>query len=282
MHRLLLYLFIPIFILSACKKAGKGQEESESDTFVSVILVKPLGIIENRIEIKEGTYIPLYGGKDKNIKVNGFKIDATPVTNANYLTFVKANPQWQRSQVKKIFADGNYLNHWLNDTTLGDGMLPNSPVTNVSWFAAKAYCQSLNCRLPTLDEWEYVAMADEATYDARENESYNQYILNWYEKQKTYKNEIGKTPKNVWGVYDLHGLVWEWVDDFNGVLVGGESRGNAQQDKNLFCASGALGASDLMNYAAFMRYAFRGSLKANYNIQNLGFRTVSKEETKEK
>ena len=84
----------------------------------------------------------------------------------------------------------------------------------------------------------------------------------------------GKTNKNIWGVYDLHGLVWEWTLDFNSVLISGESRKDVDTDRDLFCAGGAVGAKDLMNYAAFMRYAFRGSIKANYSIQNLGFRCV--------
>jgi sulfatase modifying factor 1 len=42
--------------------------------------------------------------------------------------------------------------------------------------------------------------------------------------------------------------------------------------RNLFCGSGALGASSFDDYAAFMRYAFRSSLKAHYTVPNLGFR----------
>ena len=42
----------------------------------------------------------------------------------------------------------------------------------------------------------------------------------------------------------------------------------------LYCGSGAVGASDFENYAAFMRYAFRSSLEARYTVANLGFRGV--------
>ncbi len=223
--------------------------------------------------IKKGEYVPLYGSNKGTVSVSDFEMDVYPVTNKQYAAFVKRFPQWQKSSIKKIFADANYLHSWAGDTTLGESMTPNASVTNVSWFAAKAYCACVGKRLPTLDEWEYVAMADETTADARTKKSFNQYILDWYEKPGTFKNEIGKTYKNYWGVYDTHGLVWEWTSDFNSVMISGESR-NEGKDNALFCGSGSIGAKDLMNYAALMRYAFRGSLKANYAVQNLGFRCV--------
>ena len=117
-------------------------------------------------------------------------------------------------------------------------------------------------------------MANENLADARTLETYNEYILGWYEKPKTFNNNIGSTFKNYWSVYDSHGLVWEWTSDFNSVLISGESRKDVDKDSNLFCGSAAVGATDLMNYAAFMRYAIRGSLKAKYSMKNLGFRCV--------
>lgn len=228
---------------------------------------------DSMVKIEGGEFIPLYGTKTE-IPVGDFRMDVYPVTNAQFLEFVKKRPEWKRSKVKKLFADENYLKGWKNDETLGESMLANAPVTNVSWYAAKNYCECQGKRLPTVDEWEYVAMADETSPDAREKESYNKFILGWYETPKTFKNPIGNTFKNYWGVYDLHGLVWEWTLDFNSVLISGESRGGKTGENNLFCGAAAVGATDLMNYAAFMRYAFRGSMKANYSIKNLGFRCV--------
>jgi sulfatase modifying factor 1 len=62
------------------------------------------------------------------------------------------------------------------------------------------------------------------------------------------------------------------VADFNSIIMAGDSRSNSAINRDLFCASGALAAIDKENYAAYMRYAFRGSLKAKYTVSNLGFR----------
>ena len=224
--------------------------------------------------IKGGTYTPLYGRDSLQVTIRDFEMDVYPITNKQYLEFVKKYPKWKRSQVKKLFADGNYLMEWTSDEILGGSQSLNAPITNISWFAANDYCECQGKRLPTIDEWEYVAMANKTMADARTLKTYNAYILSWYEKPKTFNNNIGSTFKNYWNVYDLHGLVWEWTSDFNSVLVSGESRKDVDNDSNLFCGSAAIGATDLMNYAAFMRYATRGSLKAKYTMKNLGFRCV--------
>nr|WP_139957311.1 formylglycine-generating enzyme family protein [Flavicella sediminum] len=229
--------------------------------------------------VKGGSYIPLYGVDTVLVKVPSFFMDVYPVTNQDYVQFVKDNPKWKKSKVIQLFAEENYLRHWQNDEEIGVENLPVEPVVNISWFAANAYCECQGKRLPSIDEWEYVAMANEKMADARKLKSYNEFILAWYEKPKPKNNPIGSTFKNYWGIYDLHGLVWEWTSDFNSVLVSGESRKDVDTDTNLFCGSAAIGATDLMNYAAFMRYAIRGSLKANYVMKNLGFRCVKTADT---
>ena len=250
------FRLILVFLVIGCSNNVLGQSENEMVT------------------VTGGSFIPLYGTDSATVVVRDFKMDIYPVTNSEYLAFVIKYPKWKKSKIIRLFSDESYLVKWEDDTTLGTNFLPNSPVTSVSWFAAKAYCECQGKRLPTVDEWEFAAMADENIPDARILPEYNQKILTWYEAPKTFKNTIGSTFKNYWGIYDLHGLVWEWTLDFNSVLMSGESRKDVDKDTNLFCGSAAVGASDLMNYAAFMRYAFRGSIKANYTGRNLGFRCV--------
>ncbi len=54
--------------------------------------------------------------------------------------------------------------------------------------------------------------------------------------------------------------------------MGDDSRSNEAINRELFCAAGAASAANIKDYPAFMRFAFRGSLKANYIVSNLGFR----------
>lgn len=227
------------------------------------------------VTIQGGVYEPLYGGLNPEVQVQSFNVDQYPVTIAQYEAFVRANPEWRRSRVKPIYADKMYLHRWVSDTLAGPEFLPNSPVTEVSWFAAKAYCKWRNKRLLSTDEWEYVAMASETASDARRDSLFNLRIISWYERPNTHLNAVGQNTPNKWGVYDLNALVWEWVSDFNSIIMTGESRSDNALERNLFCAAGSVGASDLMNYAAFMRYAFRGSIKARYCMKNLGFRCGS-------
>ena len=226
----------------------------------------------NMQKVKGGNFVPLYGSDSSGVFVNDFLLDIYPVTNQEFLDFVKKYPKWKKSKVLRLFADKNYLSKWKNDTELGEMVSSQAAITNVSWYAAKEYCACQGKRLPSMDEWEFAAMASPTQANAQRDSVFNQQIIEGYELPKTYKKNIGSTYKNYWGIWDMHGLVWEWTSDFNSVLISGESRQDVDTERNLFCGSAAVNASNLMDYAAFMRYAFRGSIKANYSIQTLGFR----------
>lgn len=210
----------------------------------------------------------------KPIEVSAFEIQADPVTNREWLVFVKSNPEWRKSKIARVFADDQYLKQWRGDLVLAQGVLEDAPVTHVSWFAAREYCESLGLRLPTLAEWEYVAAADGQKADATRDPIFLQKMLDWYSKPQDEKGlaPVGKSVPNFYGVRDLHGLIWEWVDDFNSNMVTGESRSGNSLDKDLFCGAGGMSGGDKENYAAFMRFAFRSSLKAKFTTWNLGFR----------
>ena len=232
---------------------------------------------KNMVYIQGGTYVPLYSLDSGKVKVTSFYMDKFPVTNSDYEFFVAQYPEWLKEKVKPIYADKKYLHHWQYANKLGKDSvsLKKSPVVNVSWFAAKKYCECQGKRLPTVAEWEFVALASETKKNASNDKVFYQKILDWYGNASTDKlPNVGKKFKNVYGVYDIHGLVWEWNLDFISALATRDSRDGNNLDKNEFCGAGGKGAKNPGNYAAFMRYAMRSSLKANYNIPNVGFRCV--------
>lgn len=219
------------------------------------------------------------------IEVAAFALDVRPVSNADFLAFVTAHPAWRRDAVKRVHADPGYLSHWAEATALGPpgaDNRPDQPVTRVSWYAAKAYCAARGQRLASEAEWELAAAASESVADARGDEAFQQRILGWYARPASrLLPNAGAGAPNLYGVRDLHGLVWEWVYDFNNTMVTGDNRERGSPDKQMFCGAGALAASDDADYASFMRYAFRSSLGAAFTARSLGFRcarTVTKED----
>ncbi|MDO4877740.1 MAG: formylglycine-generating enzyme family protein [Neisseria sp.] len=222
-------------------------------------------------EVKAGTYRPMYLAPDAPLtKVADFKMDKLPVTNAQFAEFVKNNPQWQRGKVSSKQSDQHYLSHWVKD---GSGYAPkaedaNKPVTFVSWFAANAYCTAQGKHLPTINQWEYAGQASELKPNGATEKAYKDTILNWYAQgsRQGLRDVGGRTP-NYWGIYDMHGLIWEWTEDFNSSLLN-----SGGVDSSMFCSGASAGATDPSNYAAFLRYGFRTSLQSKFSIHNLGFR----------
>jgi len=222
-----------------------------------------------------GVLRPLYAPASEvtEIRVPAFDLDRVPVTNGDFLAFVEARPRWRRDRMARVFAEEGYLAHWASPTTLGGGVAPDQPVTHVSWFAAKAYCTAQRKRLPTESEWELAAAAGVRGPEGAGEPGFRERILSWYARPtpKTLP-PVGREPPNYWGVLDLHGLVWEWVLDWNGTLVSNDSREGKTGDRLPYCGTGAVAAGDKEDYATFMRIAFRSSLEAHYTTANLGFR----------
>jgi formylglycine-generating enzyme required for sulfatase activity len=230
---------------------------------------------EAMVLIPAGKYVPLLRGKDvpATIDVAPFRLDVRPVTNAEFLAFVTAEPRWRRSQVPGLFADPGYLAEWAGDLELGPQAPADAPVVRVSWFAARAYAKWRGARLPTTAEWERAASVGFATADGASEPAYRAFVLDWFARPNPSPwPAAGRGRPNFLGVRDLTGLVWEWVSDFNSALVTGESRADTGLDRDLFCGAGSVGSRDVADYAAFMRMGFRSSLNARYVVPNLGFR----------
>lgn len=236
------------------------------------------------IGFADGGYIRIPKGDFKSVlkyddikgkqKVVAFELMKLPVSNTQFLEFVKKNPQWQRGKVPSVFAEPKqYLSNWQGPLLLGTKAKPLQPVTQVSWFAATAYCEAQHARLPTWTEWEYVAAADRTRRDARSDPAWREQMLSWYAKpSNTPLALVGQTPVNMYGIQDINGLIWEWTEDYSAMLVSGDNRTQSDPDKAKFCGAGALSVDDRENYAVMMRVAMLSSLEAVNSTSNLGFR----------
>jgi formylglycine-generating enzyme required for sulfatase activity len=226
-----------------------------------------------------GVYQPLYAASpdERTVSVKAFWLDRKPVTNDKFLAFVRSHPAWRRDQVKRLFADQGYLAHWESVDALGKGVRPSSPVTGVSWFAAKAYCAARSARLPTEREWELAALASESRADGSNDPRWLARILSFYSEPTAGSSlrDVGAGKPSFWGIYDMHGLIWEWVYDFGASLVAADSREKDDAEPNRFCGASGADARNPSDYASFMRVAFRSSLQASFTTTRLGFRCAA-------
>jgi len=137
--------------------------------------------------------------RQHHVTVDGFYIMKYTVTNEQFKTFVDAT---------------GYKTEWIPG---GGNKLP---VNNVSWNDANAYCEWLSktkCwtfRLPTEAEWEYACRAgSEGAYCFGNDETkLTEYA--WFDQNSKTIHEAGKKKPNKYGIYDMHGNLWEWCGDW--------------------------------------------------------------------
>lgn len=217
--------------------------------------------------LPQGSYSPLYAAKGaERVSVRRFALDTEPVTRGEFLEFVRRNPEWRRSAVKRTAADAGYLSDWSGDLSAGRTDDLRRPVTSVSRNAALAYCAARGKRLPTTGEWEYAAAASETKRDAARDKGFISRLIGFYTRRTgTRIPAIGNSPANAYGVRDMHELVWEWT-------AAQMHESHAGHGNHMYCASSAIGAADPSNYAAFMRYAVRSGLSDKSTMKTLGFR----------
>ncbi|MGB0132405.1 formylglycine-generating enzyme family protein [Dokdonella sp.] len=227
------------------------------------------------VDIPAGAFQSVLPTADTPLDVNvaALQMRVEPVTQSEFLDFVIAHPEWRRDQVPVVFAESRYLEQWPKVDAIGSEQ-SRQPVTRVSWFAAQAFCENEGGRLPTWHEWEYVAAADATRTDARADPEWRNRILSWYSSSSASAPADIGGEANAYGVRDMHGLAWEWVDDFNALIVSADNREQGDPDTTKFCGAGALSMQDRDNYAVLMRIAMLSSLQAADVTGNVGFRCV--------
>ena len=211
-------------------------------------------------------------GVAADAKLAPFQLRSRLVTNAEFAAFVRQHPEWQRGTAPALFVAPAYLSGWRSPTDYSP-MAADAPAIHVSWFAAQAYCESEHARLPRWYEWEFAAAGDATRADARDDEAWLAAILHWYaDAGKNTPRSVASTPANFYGIHDLHGLVWEWVEDYSGLFVNADSRAKGEQKLLDYCGGAAATLADRRNYAILMRLALLSAMEANQDGGNLGFR----------
>ncbi len=100
----------------------------------------------------------------------------------------------------------------------------NHPVENISWNDAKAFIEKLNrsedtdkYRLPTEAEWEYACRAGSPTGYSFGSSDLQASAYAWYSSNSSKQTHpVAEKKPNAWGLYDMHGNVWEWCEDWYG------------------------------------------------------------------
>jgi len=214
-------------------------------------------------------------GAAAKIAIARFAMRVEPVTNAEFLAFVRDHPRWQRGKVPALLAGPDYLGAWQAPLALGPNAPQTRPVTDVSWFAARAYCDTEHARLPTWYEWEYVAAADTTRADARRDPARNQQLLAAIlDTAGTRPNDIGQRGANIYGVRDINRLIWEWTDDYAAMFPNADARVPGIGALLALCGGSALAFHDKTQFALMMRVAALTALKPADGAQRLGFRCV--------
>jgi formylglycine-generating enzyme required for sulfatase activity len=210
-----------------------------------------LGSKENEIQHEVTITKPFYIGK-------------YPVTQAQYQIVMGNNPSYFQSE--KV---GN-LNHL-------------HPIETVSWDNASEFCNRLSTlpnarnrvglyRLPTEAEWEYACRAGSTTAFSFGINPSGLSDFGWFdENSENVTHPVGQKKPNVWGLYDMHGNVWEWCNDYYGEyskVAVKDPTGPSQGSYRVF-----RGGS--WNFeAAFCRSAYRIRLEPFNRDSDVGFRVV--------
>jgi formylglycine-generating enzyme required for sulfatase activity len=201
-----------------------------------------------------------------------FAVGKYPVTVAQYLMAGKAGNKYHY----QTGSDDRYRE--MGKALFGD----KHPIVGISWDDAKAWLQWLNAnmldkaggyRLLSEAEWEYAARAGNNTRWGHGDDEAALAKYAWYEKNSNGEmHEVGGKLANAFGLHDMHGNVWEWVEDgWHKDYLGAPDDGSAwvtdSSNENRVLRGGSWKSTP-----DGLRSACRGNDKPIYRNNNVGFR----------
>jgi formylglycine-generating enzyme required for sulfatase activity/tRNA A-37 threonylcarbamoyl transferase component Bud32 len=262
--------------MTLVQQPSKPQADTTINTTAkSPELKSEIQIAPNTIDPKETTasrggyvLVGIPGGKfpmginSENVphpvQIKPFYLGKYEVTVEEYGLFLKANPD--DSKNKPDDWDDQIRN-------------PKLPVTKVSWNDAQAYCKWAGLRLPSEAEWEWTARAGTATRFWSGDKDADLKRAGWYNGNSDGRlHTVGEKEPNPFGLFDMHGNIWEWVeDDWHYDYSGAPTDGSAWVNKQWAVFRVARGGSfgfDAVN----CRSATRNRVVPGLRNDNLGFR----------
>ncbi len=162
---------------------------------------------------------------------------------------------------------------------------PNHPAVYISWYDVQDFIAKLNeaektnaYRLPTEAEWEYACRAGTKTAfsfdDDRKIDEYAWTGKNTYDLGNMFAQAVGQKKPNPWGLYDMHGNVWEWVQDYYGPYENKtqiDPKGPESGNMRVFRGG------SFYYLPNFTRSAYRGYNSPKHKLFNLGARLAKSE-----
>jgi formylglycine-generating enzyme required for sulfatase activity len=206
------------------------------------------------------------GGYDSEKPIHHVRIDYDFAVGKFEVTFA----QWDTCLVS-----GGCRDYQPENDARGRG---ERPVINLSWGDAKAYVEWLggrtgkDYRLLSEAEWEYVARAGTTT----------EYSWgNHFDPAKAHNSgnggpfrAVGSYEPNAFGLHDVHGNVWEWVEDCQHASYQGAPNDGSAWSKGGDCTHRVLRGGYWYGFPRSLRAAYRSSLRSGYRLSNLGFRVA--------
>ncbi|MBQ9344322.1 MAG: formylglycine-generating enzyme family protein [Kiritimatiellae bacterium] len=141
------------------------------------------------------------------------------------------------------------------------------PVENVSWDDCQEFCEKTGLQLPTEAQWEYACRAGSTGEYAGTG---NLDDMGWYDGNSGNRTHpVGQKQPNAWGLYDMHGNVWEWCADW----YGDYPDGSVTDPKGASSGSGRVYRGGCWgHFADYCRSAYRGDGHPSVRDRSLGFR----------
>ena len=158
---------------------------------------------------------------------------------------------------------------------------PRRPVENITWLETQSFLEELNrlegtnkYRLPSEAEWEYAARAGSEGVYFFGNDVSQLRRYAWFDsRDRIGTSPVGNRQPNSWGLHDMYGNVWEWVqdcwhDDYTNAPPDGRVWGGGD------CSQRVLRGGGWANQADYLGSTVRGSYEAKFEDSSNGFRVV--------